>query len=87
MDIKKFRRVEITYIRGWDEIYICPYAAISIIPRIGETIWISGRLREDLIERHLPTVYKVEDVCYHVSEMFGDMESYDSIVIYVGDLR
>lgn len=85
MNIKKYRRVEIIYVKDGKEHYICPHAAITIIPRVGEVIWMSGMLHDEVVKKGLPSAYKVSEVCYHITELFGDIESYDSIVIYVED--
>ena len=79
----KYKRIEIIYLTDEEEICITPYAAMSYVPRIGETLWIQGKLREELIEKDLPTVFKVEDVCYHVVSATEMNNVYDSVVLYV----
>ena len=83
----KYKRIEIIYLADEEEICITPYAAMSYVPRIGETLWIQGKLREELIEKDLPTVFKVEDVCYHVVSVTEMHNAYDSVVLYVDTMK
>lgn len=89
MSLKQCRQVELIYegVDSEDEICITTSAAISIIPRIGEIIWLQGELRESAISKQIPTALLVKNVCYHVTALTGNMESYDGIVIYLGDLK
>ena len=82
-----FINVELIYRqRGAKEICITPSAGISIIPHVGEHVWLSGSLRDESIYKGLPTAYVVEDVCYHVGNRHPKIASDDSVVIYMIDI-